>query len=360
MLAREPVWAGTGLDALGLVAGELVDPVAAQRLVQGRHPLTGLVLREPRMQTHPHAKLDGAPFAAALRAVAPGRWRRPRPRWSTRSRRWPGYASRGRHGGGLLSRHVDGQGLAAVVLPHFLARRTEDGNPGDPHLHAHLTFPTLLQGADDAWGAFGSGGHELYRHIAALGELAKARLRQRLHARLGMTFVFEPDTGEWEVVGVPLVLRRFWSSRREAIRAEAGPGASAAARRPAAAKPAERQRRQQRWEDVVLLERWHAEATALVDDMPAMFASAVPGTPATATAPPTVEEVTARLQLPRAVAVRRKGAEFREVLAAVINASSSARGARQGVRSCRARGRSARPSRHRDRAGGGRAPAGHP
>jgi hypothetical protein len=69
------------------------------------------------------------------------------------------------------------------VLPHFLARRTEDGTPEDPHLHTHLTFPTLVQGTDDQRGAFG-GGHELYRHVAVLGELAKARLRQRLAVRL--------------------------------------------------------------------------------------------------------------------------------------------------------------------------------
>jgi conjugative relaxase-like TrwC/TraI family protein len=448
VLAREPVWAGAGLAGLGLVAGELVDPVAAQWLMEGRHPLTGEVLRAPRAETHPHAKLDGAPFAAALRALAAGRGLEPgqvlrsgrsRERWgrleralakaegeesSTGPRKtprkkpkkrgvkgvdtsvpytdlrrlakdaglrledlydpkvlefawinrdkqrlvgvaafgmfvaWPkslsvvaalappsvgrvislavaetmvelvaaveqlaGYGSRGRQGGGRLSRHIDGRGLAAIVLPHFLARRTKDGSPGDPHLHAHLTVANLLQGVDDAWGGFGSGGHDLYRHVPVLGELAKARLRQRLHARLGMTFVFEPVTGEWEVVGVPLVLRRAWSSRREEILDKAGPGASAAARRAVSAKLSERRRRESEWEPAVLMERWHTFADGLVDDATAMFAAAVPGSPArTPTVPPTVEEITARLQLPRAVAVRRKGAEFREILAAVIKA----------------------------------------
>ncbi|WP_042428099.1 MobF family relaxase [Streptacidiphilus anmyonensis] len=440
VLAREPVWAGAGLAGLGLVAGERVDQVAAQWLMEGRHPLTGQMLREPRTEAHPHAKLDGAPFAAALRELAAGRGLEPgqvlrsgrsRERWGRLERAlakaetekhtaskgpkkpggrkradasvsytdlrrlakdaglrledlydpsvlefawvnrdkqrlvgvaafgmfvaWPksisvvaalappsvgrvisqavaetmtelvaaietlaGYGSRGRQGGGQLSRRIDGRGLAAIVLPHFLARRTKDG-PGDPHLHAHLTIPNLLQGDDEAWGGFGGGGHDLYRHVAVLGELAKARLRQRLHARLGMTFVFEPVTGEWEVAGVPLALRRAWSSRREEILEAAGPGASAAARRAASAKLSER-RRETVWEPVLLMERWHTFATDLVDDVPAMFASAVPGAAAAPVEPPTVEEIAARLQLPRVAAVRRKGAEYREILAAVIKA----------------------------------------
>jgi len=437
VLAREPVWAGAGLAALGLRAGQRVEADQAQRLVEGRHPLTGALLRPLRMEAHPRAKLDGAPFAAALRALAAGRGLEPeqllasgrsRERFGrleralakaeadgadgSRKRKrkrvdtavpyidlrrlakdtglrledvyepaalefarlhrneqrsvavgalalfaaFPkslsaaaalappsvgevfsqevratametvaagellcGYASRGRQGGGLLSRHEDGTGLAAIVLPHALARRTKHGEPGDPHLHVHITFPTVVQGAADGkWGAWGSGGHELYRHIAVLGEFAKARLRQRLATRLGMRFAFEPPTGEWEAVGIPLVLRRAWSSRQDEIWAQAGPGASAAARRTASAKLSRRQLRAIEWEPVVLLERWHAFAAGLVDDVPAMFAAAVPGTPAPPAAPLTVQEATARLQLPRWVAERENGAEYREVLAAVI------------------------------------------
>lgn len=60
VLAREPVWAGGGLAALGLRPGGRVEAEEAQRLVEGRHPHTGQLLRPLRMQAHPRAKLDGA------------------------------------------------------------------------------------------------------------------------------------------------------------------------------------------------------------------------------------------------------------------------------------------------------------
>ena len=439
VLAREPVWAGSGLAALGLRPGGRVEAEEAQRLVEGRHPHTGQLLRPLRMEAHPRAKLDGALFAAALRARAAEQGlepeqlltsRRSRERWGRLDRAlahvegrgqggpkrkrtavgdtfvpyvdlrrlakdaglrledvydpaplefaWEhrdeqqsvavgalalfaavpkslsaaaalapptvgeviaqavhetaqetvdaaewlcGYASRGRQGRGVLSRQVDGRGLAAIVLPHALARLTKEGEPGDPHLHLHITFPTIVQGeADGKWGAWGSGGHELFRHVAVLGEFAKARLRHRLATRLGMRFAFEPPTGEWEVVGIPLALRRLWSSRQDEIWEQAGPQASAAARRVASAKLSRRGLRAMEWEPVVLLERWHAQAATVVGDVPAMFAAAVPGTTGQPAPAPTPAEVAARLQLPRRTAKRANGAEYREVLAAVIKA----------------------------------------
>jgi hypothetical protein len=99
-----------------------------------------------------------------------------------------------------------------------------------------------------------------------------------------MWFAFEPDTGEWEVVGVPLILRQFWSSRRmrsapRPARRQRGGAAGGSGPAVRAAAP------EQQWEDVRPLEHWHADATTPVDDVPEMFASAVPGTLATAKRP---------------------------------------------------------------------------
>ena len=110
---------------------------------------------------------------------------------------------------------------------------------------------------DQVWRAFGSSGQDLRRYNAVLGEFAKARLRARLHDRLGIRFERDPETRESEAVGIPLKLREAWSKRSKAIRAKAGPGASAARRRVVAMQLAqlERKRAGQRvWDPVVLLE----------------------------------------------------------------------------------------------------------
>lgn len=71
-LAREPVWVGAGLGEVGLVAGERADPQAVERLLYGRHPATGEVLRVPKPVVHPDAMLDATGFAQALRDLAAG------------------------------------------------------------------------------------------------------------------------------------------------------------------------------------------------------------------------------------------------------------------------------------------------
>jgi hypothetical protein len=76
-LARDPVWAGTGLARVGLVAGAPADPVAADRLLHGLHPGTGLVLRVPKLLVHPDAMLDATAFAQALERLAAEHGREP-------------------------------------------------------------------------------------------------------------------------------------------------------------------------------------------------------------------------------------------------------------------------------------------
>lgn len=113
-----------------------------------------------------------------------------------------GYGLVGGQGRGCLAEHVPGLGLLAVVNPHAQARPTR-GHPGDPSLHLHIALVNAVPLPGGRWGAFGSSGQDLRRHIAVLGELAKARLRTRLHDRLGLAFERDRSTGEWEVVGIP-------------------------------------------------------------------------------------------------------------------------------------------------------------
>lgn len=100
----------------------------------------------------------------------------------------------------------------------------------------HITLVNAVPLPGGRWGALGSSGQDLRRHIAVLGELAKARLRTRLHDRLGVTFERDRATREWEVVSIPRALRDLWSRRSRALCKAAGPGASAAKRRAVAAR----------------------------------------------------------------------------------------------------------------------------
>ncbi|MFC1428514.1 MobF family relaxase [Streptacidiphilus sp. N1-12] len=231
-----------------------------------------------------------------------------------------GYGVTGEQGRGHLAARIEGEGLLAVMNPHAQARPTK-GHPGDPSLHLHVTFVNAIWCRDSVWRSFGSSGQDLRRYNAVLGEFAKARLRARLHDRLGIRFERDPKTRESEAVGIPLKLREAWSKRSKAIRAKAGPGASAARRRVAAMQLAQVERRRQGrrvWDPAVLLDLWRTEARTTAGDLDQAVATTAPGRPRTRTAEPTMEEVLARLWLPRRAAVRRKGCERREVLAAVI------------------------------------------
>ena len=98
-----------------------------------------------------------------------------------------------------------------------------------------------------------------------------------------------------------------------------GLGRAAAKRRVVAARLAQTERGR-RWNPVLLLDSWRREAELVVGDVDRMLADTAPGPPRSIAVPPTATEVLARMRLPRRAAVRRKGVERREVLAAVIAA----------------------------------------
>ncbi|MDP4504045.1 MobF family relaxase [Nonomuraea turcica] len=133
--------------------------------------------------------------------------------------RWAGYGIRGQKGDGKLGRRVEGTGLAGWIMWHRSARPT-GGQVGDPHLHAHVVLANMTRCVDGAWGVFGDGGRDLYRHDKAVGTLVQARLRRLLTERYGIAWTRDPRTGAWEIAGIGAELRELYSKRGEQVAAE--------------------------------------------------------------------------------------------------------------------------------------------
>lgn len=68
--ARPLEWIGSGLQEVGLVAGERVDPHAARALMAGQHPVTREQLTAPVWRVADAGKLGAAPLLAALQERA--------------------------------------------------------------------------------------------------------------------------------------------------------------------------------------------------------------------------------------------------------------------------------------------------
>lgn len=238
---------------------------------------------------------------------------------------WAGHAQRGHHGDGRRAARIPTSGLIGSITLHRSARPV-DGQAGDPHLHAHVMIANLVRGTDGRWSTVASGGRDLHRHVAAAGELVKARLRDRLTKRLGVRWERCARSGEWELVGVPTAVRSALSRRAAQIAAVAGPGSSArtraAARRLAETKqhtaPA---RARQVWRDRVIAAG--ADPDQVVAD--ALNGGGNAPVPASAPRPP-------RPLSPAAVAdavwdpetgvtAQRKTADRAQVLAAVADAA---------------------------------------
>ncbi|WP_234402124.1 MobF family relaxase [Thermobifida halotolerans] len=153
---------------------------------------------------------------------------------------WTGYVMSGHHGDGRTAQRLDTSGLVGTITLHRTARPVA-GQVGDPHLHAHVMIANLARGSDGKWRTIAAGGRDLHRHVAAVGQYARARLRQLLTAEFGVSWERNPDSGRWELSGIDEQVRRLYSRRARQITEEVGECASAevsrvAARRTAGAK----------------------------------------------------------------------------------------------------------------------------
>ncbi|MFR9758179.1 MobF family relaxase [Streptomyces sp. TR06-5] len=189
---------------------------------------------------------------------------------------WTVYAMAGEHGGGRTAARVATSGALGWMTVHRSARPV-DGRPGDPHLHAHINIANMALAADGKWRTVAAGGRDLHRHAHAADALLKARLRELSAQRFGVRWERHPQTGAWEVVGIPEDLRADFSRRTAQVTAATDADASTAEQKLAARKLAESKDTATPAVDVRA--DWRARAQAVVGDVDAMVAAAAPGGP---------------------------------------------------------------------------------
>ncbi|MFG1668773.1 MobF family relaxase [Streptomyces sp. Y7] len=240
--------------------------------------------------------------------------------------KWCGYAVGSEDG--LPTRLVTG-GLMAWVVEHQSARPVRAGDPGDPHLHLHVTIINLGLCEDGKWRSIANSGSDLHRHAAAADAYFKARVRSLLYERFGVRRERNERTGAWEVLGIPAALRDVFSRRGTLVDEEAGADAS---RQEKAAVSMATKRDKLDVDAATMRASWRRRAEAAGIDLDAMLAAAAPGPPgsngqAGATEPgpapriPPPADLAAVVFDPRiGLTKARKSFSRAELLAAVANA----------------------------------------
>jgi len=143
---------------------------------------------------------------------------------------WTSYGMAGHHGDGKRAKRVESTGWAATITWHRTTRSI-DGKIGDPHLHAHVLLPHMVHcpgqdGEPGKWRTPAAGGYDLYRHCEAIDHYIAARHRRRMSREFGIRYAYNPLVREWQIMGIPPELRRYFSRRSTQIDAEVGPNAS--------------------------------------------------------------------------------------------------------------------------------------
>ncbi|MFB7619273.1 MobF family relaxase [Kitasatospora sp. NPDC056181] len=190
---------------------------------------------------------------------------------------WIGYTMRGHHGDGKRAERADSSGLLGWMTTHRSARPVGAG-PGDPHLHVHITFANMARTIDDGkWRAPGAGGRDAHRHALAADALVKARLRELTAARFGIRWERSPETGAWEVVGIPQELRTAFSRRHLQIADAVTEGMTAREQKLVAQQLAERKSDQTSERADWLQRARRVEVDGRPLDVAAMVRAATPG-----------------------------------------------------------------------------------
>jgi conjugative relaxase-like TrwC/TraI family protein len=141
--------------------------------------------------------------------------------------------ARGHHGDGQRAPRIATSGLVGAAFTHTTSRAL------DPQLHTHVVLANLAQGSDGRWSALDS--RTLHREATTASYLYQHLLRAELTRRLGVGWT-GIDRGVAEVEGVPLPVRREFSTRRRQIEtalaeragSQLGPGLRGRARQLAA------------------------------------------------------------------------------------------------------------------------------
>ncbi|MYW35432.1 MobF family relaxase [Streptomyces sp. SID2119] len=187
--------------------------------------------------------------------------------------RWVGYAVGSEDGRPV---RIATGGLLAWSVEHQSARPMGDGQPGDPHLHLHITIANMALCEDGEWRSIGNSGQDLHRHAAAADAFFKARIRALSFERFGVRREQAERTGAWEVEGVPEAVRELYSRRHGRIVEMAGDESGRQERDRAAA---ESLRAKHAADAAGMRASWRQRAEEAGVDVDAMVAAAAPGPP---------------------------------------------------------------------------------
>ncbi|MFD5428503.1 MobF family relaxase [Streptomyces sp. NPDC127084] len=187
--------------------------------------------------------------------------------------RWAGYAVGSTDGERV---RVATGGLLAWSVEHQSARPIRAGEPGDPHLHLHVTIANVALCEDGEWRSIANSGQDLHRHASAADAYFKARVRALTFERLGVRRVRHERTGAWEVRGISEELRDSFSRRAALVDAKAGADASRTEKQAASMAT---KRDKVEVDATTMRESWRQRAAAVVGDVDAMVAAAAPGPP---------------------------------------------------------------------------------
>ncbi|MFD9496872.1 MobF family relaxase [Streptomyces sp. NPDC060005] len=187
--------------------------------------------------------------------------------------RWVGYAVGSADGEPV---RMAAGGLMAWSVEHQSARPVRAGEPGDPHLHVHVTVANMALCEDGQWRSIGNSGLDLYRHASALDAVFKARVRDLTYRRFGVRRERNERTGAWEITGIPEQVRDGFSRRAALVDAKAGADASLSDKK---AISAETKRDKLDADATEMRASWRTRAEQMVGDVDAMLAAAAPGDP---------------------------------------------------------------------------------
>lgn len=216
-------WHGAGLAELGLAAGAGVEEAELEALfARGLHPGTGAALGRawrPDAVTGHDLTFSAPKSVSALWALADD---------PTAAQVRAAHAAAVEAALGFLEAHAsfsrrgrDGveqvatAGFAAALFEHTTSRT------GDPQLHTHALVVNKVRCADGVWRTID--GYEVFHHKKAAGALYQAALRTELATRLGVAFEPVSEHGQAEIAGVPDELLAAWSTRTQAVMADAIP-----------------------------------------------------------------------------------------------------------------------------------------
>ncbi|WP_329564526.1 AAA family ATPase (plasmid) [Streptomyces uncialis] len=249
---------------------------------------------------------------------------------------WIGYSVTGDDGEKV---RIATGGLLGWSVEHLAARPVTAGEPGDPHLHVHVTIANMALCEDGEWRSVANSGKDFHRHAKALDGYFKARVRELTYERFGIRREYNPDTRAWEIRHVPEELRDAFSRRHARVNELVGEDASRADRQ----RAADETRRAKVDADASgMRSSWRTRAGSVVGDVDAMVAAAAPGPPDPGGAavdgpgggprvPPPADLARVVFDVETGLTASEKSFSRAQLLAAVANAMEFGIGAEPGL-----------------------------